>query len=1004
MADSELKVRITGDLSSLRRSLQGVRQSIADVGRQAAASGAQASQGFAGFRTALAGLGQSLAGIGTNFRGAFAGIRSNLAGLGAAARNAGGAIRAGFAGAGAAIGAVVSGPIAGLVAALASLTGITAFVRLADQAAFLEARLRLATRSQEAFNIATAETFAIAQRSRNNLESIVDLYARLERSTRDLGLNQDTLLALTETIGQAGQLSGGGASLEAALFQLSQGLASGTLRGEELNSVLEQAPRIAQAIADGLGVPIGRLRELAQEGQVTAEAVARALLSQRGNIAAEFEQLPLTVAQAFTQLRNTALVEFDRLNDATGFTQTLAAGIQALQPILSTFVDQVITFANGLRDLFATVESSFEALNPALDGTLSDLGDNTTSTLGFIANALAAIPVNFKTALLVIVGELDKLRARIGFILTLVIAGFDQAWERVKLETTRLWASILTLFEDGARKARQSIAGLATAAAEAADAVGADETAEKFRATAQEYTRLASAQGEATTLARDAEAAYNRAIGASADAVDAAAKDADSAVRQASGAIDQVLADRERALAQLNRPARAARTPGPIGIGGGTGGGRGVAGTANQAQLFRDEVDRALRELDRLYEDGKISLRDYYAEKLRLSQQAVDAEIAEQRAVAASATTAEAKSAALTRIALLERQRADVAINVAREQQRAEEALARSREDLAARLAELQGDDGAEERLALQRERDALLQQFRDDPTAAPIITNIFSIEAARQQVETIRAEADRVLGDLRAGENNINAGIDAGTTGQIRGEEDLFALRERSLQQLIALRDRLREVLNQNPGDAGTARALQEIDANIAQVGASSNQLRTTVRDNLEGGLANFFTDVATGAKSAKDAFADLVRNFVAGLARMAAEALARRAALAIINSFGGGVTAGVGHGGMKAGHGMRRTVPAWAFAGAPRFHSGGMVGLKAGEVPAILQTGERVLSRNETKSYNEGAGAGTGTRIINVVDPRLAGDYLESAEGERTIMNVISRNPGVIRQLVGG
>ena len=171
-------------------------------------------------------------------------------------------------------GAIVA--VKGLIASYAGIQGVVGLGRLADEAATLNARLRLATRNQQEFNQAQAGTFDIAQRTRTSVGATIDLYARLERSTRQLGVNQATLLQLTESINQAAQISGGGPGAEAALFQLSQGLASGTLRGEELNSVLEQTPRISQAIADGLGVPIGKLRELAQAGELTAEAVGGA--------------------------------------------------------------------------------------------------------------------------------------------------------------------------------------------------------------------------------------------------------------------------------------------------------------------------------------------------------------------------------------------------------------------------------------------------------------------------------------------------------------------------------------------------------------------------------------------------------------------------------------------------------------------------------------------------------------------------------------------------------
>jgi len=149
--------------------------------------------------------------------------------------------------------------------------------KISDEAANLSARLKLATDTQEEFTRAQQATFDISQRTSVSLRTTIDTFARLERSTEQLGFSQERVLALTESINQAAVLSGGGVSTEAALNQLNQGLASGVLRGQELNSVMEQTPRIARAIADGMGVPIGRLRALAAEGKLTSEVVANAL-------------------------------------------------------------------------------------------------------------------------------------------------------------------------------------------------------------------------------------------------------------------------------------------------------------------------------------------------------------------------------------------------------------------------------------------------------------------------------------------------------------------------------------------------------------------------------------------------------------------------------------------------------------------------------------------------------------------------------------------------------
>src|SRR5690606_18736649 len=126
-------------------------------------------------------------------------------------------------------------------------------------------RLSLVTSGTEQLVRVQNELFAVAQSTRAPLVDTVDLYGRMARATQELGVSEGQLLTVTNAINQAIVISGASASsAQAALIQLGQGFAAGALRGEELNSVLEQTPRIAQAIADGMRVSVGELRRLGQ--------------------------------------------------------------------------------------------------------------------------------------------------------------------------------------------------------------------------------------------------------------------------------------------------------------------------------------------------------------------------------------------------------------------------------------------------------------------------------------------------------------------------------------------------------------------------------------------------------------------------------------------------------------------------------------------------------------------------------------------------------------------
>ena len=208
---------------------------------------------------------------------------------------------------------------------------VTQLVQVADQWNLMVARLKLATAGQREFVIAQGELFAIAQRIGVPLAEVSTLYGKLQQAVRQLGGEQKTALSLTESISQALKISGASASeAQSSLLQFGQALASGVLRGEEFNSVVENSPRLAQALADGLNVPIGRLRKLAEQGQLTADVVVNALMSQKDKLAAEYAQLPVTVGTAFERLKNAFAQWIAKVDESTGITQKLATALDWL--------------------------------------------------------------------------------------------------------------------------------------------------------------------------------------------------------------------------------------------------------------------------------------------------------------------------------------------------------------------------------------------------------------------------------------------------------------------------------------------------------------------------------------------------------------------------------------------------------------------------------------------------------------------------------------------------
>ena len=269
--------------------------------------------------------------------------------------------------------------------ALAYLGGRMALdvLNVADRYAGLQARLSLVTTSQREFNAANAGLFAIAQANGVQLSATVELYTKLAPALRELGGTQAHALQLSNLVGQSLRLSGTGASQSAAaILQFSQAMGSGVLRGDEFNSLMENSPRLMKAVADGMGLPIGALRKLAEEGKLSAEAVANALLSQSKVLSAEIAKMPLSVSRAWTKLGNTVTLEIARINQASGTTSGIAGALSQLADNIGAVETALISAAKVGVAVFAA------SLLTAKSAAIAAAG---MAGLGMLRNALTGL-------------------------------------------------------------------------------------------------------------------------------------------------------------------------------------------------------------------------------------------------------------------------------------------------------------------------------------------------------------------------------------------------------------------------------------------------------------------------------------------------------------------------------------------------------------------------------------------------------------------------------------
>lgn len=281
-------------------------------------------------------------------------------------------------------------------AAMGAAAGLAA---TADAWANLTARVKMAVGEGDAFKQAFQGVQDVALRTGASLEATGNLFVKLADAGKQMGIGQAEALRLTETVNQAIQLSGASAqSSEAAVTQLIQGLQGGVLRGDEFNSVMEQSPRLAKALADGLGVTTGELRKMAEAGQLSAQTVIGALQGQARAVESEFSKLPPTIGRAITELDTHWQVWLGHLDESTGTSAAVASAISSLAQNFDLVASSLINAGQAYLGWKAyNIAAEFLALQTAV-GTaaaakVADTAATAANTVATSANA-AAVAAN----------------------------------------------------------------------------------------------------------------------------------------------------------------------------------------------------------------------------------------------------------------------------------------------------------------------------------------------------------------------------------------------------------------------------------------------------------------------------------------------------------------------------------------------------------------------------------------------------------------------------------
>ena len=263
----------------------------------------------------------------------------------------------------------LTGQIMGAIGAYVSLQSLGQLFNLSDSFTQTQARLNMindgSQTTEELFN----KIAASADRSRASIATTADTVAKLSLNAGDAFASNDETILFAENLNKLFAVAGTeAASMQSATLQLTQALGSGVLRGEELNAVFEAAPNIIQTVADYMDLPIGQIREMAKEGELTADVVKYALLSATDEINAQFEQMPMTWAQVWTGVMNGLYTASQPILNAINW---MAQNWSILQPIIMGVVTALGLYAGAAAVSAAltawhTFQTNLQAASAAL--------------------------------------------------------------------------------------------------------------------------------------------------------------------------------------------------------------------------------------------------------------------------------------------------------------------------------------------------------------------------------------------------------------------------------------------------------------------------------------------------------------------------------------------------------------------------------------------------------------------------------------------------------------
>lgn len=267
---------------------------------------------------------------------------------------------------------------AGLIATYASFQGIKSVMGVSDELTSTQARLDQMNAQLGGTDLKIKDIYSVAQNARGSLGDMASVVARFGNNAKDAFSSTDEVVKFASIVQK--QMTIAGASTDEAAnaeLQLSQALGSGVLRGDELNSIFEQAPNLIQSIADYMNVPIGQIRSMASEGKLSSDVVKQAILASADEVDAKFNQMPMTWAQVGQSIKNTAEMAFqpvlnkvNQLANSPAFQNFVNNAMGALTKVASVTLD----IMNGIANVGNWISENWSIIEPIVMGVVGALG------------------------------------------------------------------------------------------------------------------------------------------------------------------------------------------------------------------------------------------------------------------------------------------------------------------------------------------------------------------------------------------------------------------------------------------------------------------------------------------------------------------------------------------------------------------------------------------------------------------------------------------------------